>query len=94
MSIDEFCQWIAFYNIEPWGSVVDGYRNASISSVIANAALAATATKGSRRKTYKLEDFLIGITSNSEELSDEDKRIKNIHETLMALSNRKAKHDS
>jgi hypothetical protein len=86
MDKEEFFEWIAYYNIEPWGSIVDGYRSASIASTTANVALATVNPKKLRSRPYKIDDFLIGVRKKQTEPID---RVKSIKDTLMALSKKR-----
>lgn len=83
MSKEEFFEWIAYYKIEPWGSVVDGYRNASVASTTANVALATLNPKRLRQKPYKISDFLIGVNESSNKPANTADAIK---EALMSIS--------
>lgn len=85
MDLDEFCDWLVYYNLEPWGSKIEGYRSASISAITANASLAAS---GSKKRPYKLEDFLIGVKEVKATYNNEDERVRSIRNTLMAMATR------
>ena len=56
MAPSELKEWIAYYNIEPFGSDVEGYRHALGVTVFVNA------NRDSKTKTspFKLTDFFIG----------------------------------
>ena len=58
MDSSEFFEWIQYYQLEPWGSIVDGYRNASTGLTLANIASGFSGKKGKR---FKIENFLIGV---------------------------------
>lgn len=83
MSVKEFCEWLAYYNTEPWGSVIDGYRSASVAFTTANVAVALAGKKHGRR--HKLEDFLVGVKTKRSSTIDTPEGIK---DALMALANR------
>lgn len=57
MSLKELNAWATYYMYEPWGSFVDGKRQAMTASVIANSALAFSSSK---KRPFKLKDFEIG----------------------------------
>lgn len=65
MGTKEFLGWINYYNIEPWGNIVEGYRSASIASSAFNAGLMTVNPQKYNSNKSKLEDFLIGVERDS-----------------------------
>ena len=61
MSLSEFLEWMAYYEIEPWGSQVDGVRAAVNTSAVYNAALLLANPKKFKSSQCKPEDFLVGV---------------------------------
>lgn len=64
MDEEEFYEWAAYYNIEPWGSIIDGYRNASITFTVANA-ISSLLGNRQRRSRLKLDNFLVGVKKDA-----------------------------
>lgn len=54
MTSREYIEWVAFYQLEPWGYAADNFRAATIAAVIANTA---RDTK-KRRKPFQPADFM------------------------------------
>jgi hypothetical protein len=50
---DEFVEWIAFYQLEPWGSVVEDQRTGIIASCVANGPL----TRTSGTELFRADEF-------------------------------------
>lgn len=65
MSYEEFIDWMAFYQLEPFGPAVDNLGHAITSSVIANV----NRDPKNQKKPYKPEDFLIK-TNNPKKVID------------------------
>lgn len=102
MDISEFYEWVEYYSIEPWGSIIDGYRNASISSTIANMGLFAVNPKAIKNNMFTLQQFLVGVKNgtsynkeniknknspkSSEENDEKLKMARRMRETLMAIA--------
>ena len=53
MTADEFIEWCAFYQIEPWGFEMANWRAALVSMTVAN-------FSGRVKKPLKIGDFLPG----------------------------------
>ena len=53
--------WMAYYNVEPWGSKIDGMRMAANTAGVYNAGLMMSNPKKLRQKACKPEDFYIGV---------------------------------
>ena len=71
MSSRELAEWMAFFELEPWGTEVEDWRAGLIASTVANA----MRDKKSRRKPYEPEDFMPRRevqTKGAEEQSVED----------------------
>ncbi len=52
ISSREFTEWVAFYELEPWGYEVDNYRAGLICATVANA------MRGKRGKRFSAADFM------------------------------------
>jgi hypothetical protein len=68
ISSAEYTDWVAYYNIEPFGPKRDDLRGAQICAVLANI------NKGRRSKKYKTTDFLFNFKP-PEKTIDEMKQI-------------------
>lgn len=55
----ELTEWMAYYSIEPWGSIVEGYRDALTCATIANSGLLQASPKTLKKKPFHPEDFLL-----------------------------------
>lgn len=53
MTGQEFGEWMAFYELEPWGETRADIRAGVISSTIANV------NRGKRTEPYKFTDFML-----------------------------------
>lgn len=67
MSSREFSEWIAYYNLEPFGSNVEDLRHAQLMALLANANRDAK----KRKKPYKIDDFLLGEFEEPETREDD-----------------------
>lgn len=63
MTLKEIYGWMAYYNIEPWGSSVDGLRHAATASTMANVGLMIANPKRLRSRPFNINDFTVGTTS-------------------------------
>ncbi len=54
ISSRELTEWMAFYQLEPWGTETEDWRAGLISSTIANA----NRDQKRRRKPYEPQDFM------------------------------------
>jgi hypothetical protein len=52
MSSEEFVEWIAFHNVDPWSEYRADLRNAIVACIIANA------NRGKRQRAFKVDDFI------------------------------------
>ena len=59
LSYDEFLEWVAYFNIEPWGGKIDAYRHAMNAYTTALSAASAAGDKSARTR-ISLDDFLVG----------------------------------
>lgn len=66
MSSRELTEWIAYYDYEPWGSYIDGYRHAVTASAAVNAGLMTANPKMLRDKAFKPEQFGVGLRDMNE----------------------------
>lgn len=55
----ELTEWMVYYSLEPWGSNVEGYRDALTCATVANAGLFASAPSLLKKKQFHPKDFLI-----------------------------------
>ncbi len=78
MSYEEFIDWMAFYQIEPFGPSVNSLGHAVTSSVIANV----NRNPKKQKKPYKPDDFLIKV--------DRAKKILNPKKTMVQLEKLRA----
>lgn len=53
MTSDELTEWMAFFQLEPWGTEVEDIRSAIIATVIANAN-----RDPKKQRAFKIEDFM------------------------------------
>lgn len=58
-------EWIAYYEVEPWGGQVDGIRAASTTAAVYNAGLMQADPKRLRSNPFTAEQFYVGIKSNT-----------------------------
>jgi hypothetical protein len=65
MTQGEFMEWAAFYELEPWGSKLDGMRMGLNTASVLNAGMMALDPKRLRNKPYKAQDFFIGVAKHS-----------------------------
>lgn len=63
MPFKELVQWISFYELEPWGSEIEGIRHAVTAASSANAGLMMAAPKQLSKRPYKPKDFYVGVPS-------------------------------
>ena len=61
MSYREFLEWVAYYEVEPWGAEVDGKRMAVNTAQVLNAGLMMADPKRLSTKPFKHEDFYVGV---------------------------------
>lgn len=65
MSLDELMEWVAFYELEPWGSHINGLRASVNTAAVYNSGLMVANPKKLRSKPFDAKDFFVGgITSN------------------------------
>lgn len=83
----EIVEWMAYYNIEPWGSPIDGLRHACTASTVANVGLLQVNPKSVRGNRYGIDKFTIGVnvTKRAEELSP-DERTEKIRSFFMSIA--------
>lgn len=65
MSSEEFCEWIAYYEMNPFGPKRDDYQAALIAKTIAQV----NAPKG---KVFKLDDFMLSFKTRA---AQEDRKM-------------------
>jgi hypothetical protein len=58
-------EWVAYYNIEPWGQQIDGMRSALNTSAVYNAGLMQADPKKLRNKPFKPEQFYVGVNNET-----------------------------
>ena len=73
ITIKDFREWQAYYELEPFGELRADYRSASICLTLANL------KRGKNQKPYKLEDFLF-------KFDEEPKRGQSIQEKLAVMT--------
>ena len=61
MTLDELIEWMAFYELEPWGDNLNGIRIATNTAAVANAGFMNAAPKAYNKKAFKPKDFFIGV---------------------------------
>ena len=54
-------EWIAYYEIEPWGEALHGFRSATNTAAIYNAGMLIASPKELKKRQFKPEDFLVGV---------------------------------
>jgi len=62
LTYKELLEWIGYYEIEPWGSQIEGMRTAANTSAVYNAGLMNAAPKEYNRNPAKPTQFFIGVT--------------------------------
>ena len=67
ISYDELIEWIAYYQLEPFGPAIDHLGPAITSSVVANA----NRDPKKRKKAYSPFDFLVTVDKRSKEIDGE-----------------------
>lgn len=87
VSSSEIVEWMAYYNLEPWGSSIEGLRHACTASTVANVGLLQVNPKAVRGNRYGLEKFTIGVnvTKQAEKLSPAD-RAEKIRSFFMSIA--------
>lgn len=65
LSLKDLMEWIAYYEVEPWGGNVDGIRAASNTAAVYNAGLMQADPKRLRSNPFTAEQFYVGVKSNS-----------------------------
>lgn len=86
MGVEEFYGWVEYYKIEPWGSTIDGYRNASTTSTIANMGMCFLNNKEAKKNPFKLEQFLVGVDHEDNKTKKKTGR-DGKHETAKMIRN-------
>lgn len=61
LTYKEFIEWQAYYEVEPWGSKIEGVRMASNTCAVFNAGLMNASPKQYNNKRSKPKDFFIGV---------------------------------
>jgi hypothetical protein len=72
LTIRQIREWIAYYNLEPFGEIRADWRQAMTSMILANA------NRGKKGRTYKVKDFM---------LTDKKKRRQQTPEEMQAMLN-------
>ena len=87
VSSAEIVEWMAYYNLEPWGSTIDGLRHACTASTVATMGVMQVNPKAARGNKYSLEKFAIGVNigKESEGMSKGD-RAKKIKSFFMSIA--------
>ena len=80
---NEFSEWIAFSNIEPFGEERADLRSAIIASTIANA------NRSGRQRPFKVTDFMPKFGKKKEQSWQEQKAI---FKSFAAAHNERLKH--
>jgi len=75
MSVQEFFEWVAFYQLEPWGEVRADYRSAIVSTILANS------NRAKNTPPFKPLDFM-PFVHKKEKMSQQD-----IKSTLTVFAN-------
>ena len=79
MTLKELMEWMAFYELEPWGNNVDGLRMASNTAAVYNAGLMMADPKKLRTKPFLPKQFYIGINEGKKKpqtWQDQRKRLE------------------
>ena len=63
----ELTEWMVYYSMEPWGSQIEGYRDALSCATVANAGLFSCAPKVLKTNPFKPKDFLVTPSISQEE---------------------------
>lgn len=87
VSSSEIVEWMAYYNIEPWGSSLEGLRHACTASTVATVGLLQVNPKAVRGNRYSIDKFTIGVnvTKRADGLSSDD-RAKKIKSFFMGIA--------
>lgn len=62
LSAREFAEWMAYYNLEPWGKEFDAYERALIVSLLANI----HRDSKKRPEAYQPQDFMVRFNDRPE----------------------------
>jgi hypothetical protein len=93
LSIKEFIEWMAFYQVEPWGDSVNGVRMAVNTAAVYNAGLMMADPKRLRTNPFYPKQFFVGINEGQRKVSSwQDQREK--LNTLIPSSKLKDKTDA
>lgn len=90
VSSSEIVEWMAYYNIEPWGSSLEGLRHACTASTVARVGLLQVNPKAVRGNKFGIDKFAIGVnvTKQAEKLSPGE-RVEKIKSFFMSISRNK-----
>jgi hypothetical protein len=59
ITLEQFMEWLAYAELEPFGEVRDDYRSASVAHAVWNAALWANSSREHPFRERPLEEFLL-----------------------------------
>lgn len=68
MSVKEFVEWMAFYQVEPWGDSINGIRMAVNTAAVYNAGLMTSDPKRLRSNPFYPKQFFVGINSGKKKV--------------------------
>lgn len=71
MSSAEFSQWVAYYNLHPFGTERENVHSAMIATMIGNA------NRGQNKPPFKVDDFMYQ--------SDKERRVRETQQTIAYL---------
>lgn len=82
MDARELTEWMIYYSLEPWGSSVEGYRDALTCATIANAGLFSSAPKLLKKNPFHPKDFMVGASKDTHKQTwEEQKRVMDMNMT-------------
>lgn len=80
-----------YYSIEPWGSQVEGYRDALSCATVANAGLFTSAPKLLKSNPFQPKDFLVQPTGASKQPAE--KKTNNFNLLKLNMENNMFTHN-
>lgn len=70
MSASEFCEWKAYFEMNPFGPDIDHLQMGVVASVVANV------NRGKGKKAFSAKDFTIQMKSPEEEVQEQKRDLK------------------
>lgn len=88
-------EWVAFYELEPWGESLNGMRMAANTSAVLNAGLMMANPKRLRSKPFHPKDFWIGVNSGQSSTKKEPWELQKARvDMLLDMKRKRSANDS